>query len=137
MDVVDGQDPGKVMSRAWCGLSVDSSVAVECVLNKIPFFVCGWLDFTGLGYLDQFARFDVARVLPAPGDIERIPEMIAEWRWDANKLERLWRRCDSQQLEQLLFGGQRTVFNGTQDLLPSTDLTKAESTISTLRESDS
>jgi hypothetical protein len=83
---------------------VDSSVAVECALRKIPFFLCGWLDFMGMGYLQQFARFGVARVLNTPEEIEQIPEMVAGYRFVPATLERLWHEADPTQLDEILFG---------------------------------
>jgi len=105
-EIVDGLSPGKVMARAWCGITVDSSVAVECALRGIPFFLCGWLDHAGMGYLQQFGRFGVARVLEGPEDIARIPEMVAGFRPDPATLDRLWNAADSAQLEHIMFGAR-------------------------------
>lgn len=93
-----------VMARAWCGIAIDSSVAVECSLRGIPFFLCGWLDFMGVGYLQQFARFNVTQVLDAPEKIEGIPEMVAAYRNSPAAMQRLWLPADPVQLEQILFG---------------------------------
>jgi len=106
VEVVDGLSPEKVMARAWCGITVDSSVAVECALSGIPFFLCGWLDHSGMGYLQQFSRFGVAQVLERPNEITQIPELVANFRQDAATLERLWHAADSTQLEQILFRPQ-------------------------------
>jgi len=104
VEMVSGVHPEEVMSRAWCGVTVDSSVAVECALRGIPFFLCGWLDFGGMGYLQQFARFKVAQVLGAPDSIKQIPEMVANYKPDAVAMDRLWYEVDPAQLEQIMFG---------------------------------
>ena len=104
VEIIDGMPPLGVMMRAWCGVTVDSSVAVECALQKIPFFLCGWLDFTGMGYLQQFERFGVAQVLQAPEEIERIPELVAGYRFASATSERLWHAADLASLDQILFG---------------------------------
>ena len=106
VQVFDGSTPEKVMARAWCGITVDSSVAVECALRGIPFFLCGWLDNAGMGYLQQFSKFGVARVLESPDDIAQIPEMVAGFRLDLTTLERLWHAANSTQLEQIMFGNR-------------------------------
>lgn len=93
-----------VMSRAWCGIAIDSSVAVECALRGIPFFLCGWLDFTGVGYLRHFARFGVAQVLGAPEQIAQIPAMADTQRISPETLRRVWHEADPVELENLLFG---------------------------------
>ncbi len=104
VEIFSGVPPEEIMSRTWCGVTIDSSVAVECALRKIPFFLCGWLDFTGLGYLQQFARFGVGRVLDTPESIEQIPEMVAGYRADPAAIERLWHEGDPAQLDEIMFG---------------------------------
>jgi hypothetical protein len=101
-EIVGGVPPEAVMSRTWCGVTVDSSVAVECALRKIPFFLCGWLDFMGVGYLQQFDRFGVARVLTTPESIEQIPEMVAGYRPPGT--DRIWHEADPTQLDEIMFG---------------------------------
>jgi hypothetical protein len=88
-------------------VTVDSSVAVECALNQIPFFLCGWLDFTGMGYLEQFARYGVAKVLHTPEDIEHIPRMVGDYRPDSAVLERLCHQADPKQLDEAMFGARQ------------------------------
>lgn len=107
VDIVSGAAPEEILSHTWCGVTVDSSVAVECTLRKIPFFLCGWLDFTGLGYLQQFARFGVGRVLDAPESLEQIPEMVAAHRADPVVIARLWHAADPAQLDEIMFGNRQ------------------------------
>ncbi len=103
VEIVSGVPPEEVMSRTWCGVTVDSSVAVECALRNIPFFLCGWLDFGGMGYLQQFARFGVGQVLDSPASIEQIPEMVASYR-SIPSTEKVWHEADSTQLDEMMFG---------------------------------
>jgi hypothetical protein len=110
VDIATGGPPEEVMSRAWCGVTVDSSVAVECALRKIPFFLCGWLDFTGMGYLQQFVRFGVGRVLGTPDSVADIPKMVAEYRSDPAVLEQLWHEADSARLDEIMFGTRQVRF---------------------------
>ncbi|HEV2397049.1 MAG TPA: polysialyltransferase family glycosyltransferase [Candidatus Sulfotelmatobacter sp.] len=104
IEIIEGVPPEKVMSRAWCGITVDSSVAIECALRRIPFFLCGWLDFNGMGYLQQYARFGAAQVLGCPRDLDRIPELVAAYKPDPLILDRLWHQADSAELDQVMFG---------------------------------
>lgn len=103
VEVIGGVAPERVMSRAWCGLTIDSSVAVECAMHGIPFFLCGWLNFTADGYLEQFARFGVAEVLQSSEEIDRIPQMVADYRPDPVRRQRIWQAVDPKQLDALLF----------------------------------
>lgn len=107
VEIIEGVPPEKVMSHAWCGITVDSSVAIECALRKIPFFLCGWLDFNGMGYLQQYARFGAAQVLACPLEIERIPELVAAYKPDPVILDRLWHQGDAAELGQVMFGTQQ------------------------------
>lgn len=104
VEVVSQVPVEEIIARTWCGISVDSSVAVECSLKGIPFFLCGWLDFAGVGYLRQFARYGAGRILNTPESIEQIPEMVAEYRTNPAALQRLWREADPAKLDDTLFG---------------------------------
>lgn len=106
VEILDSIAPEAVMARAWCGVTVDSSVAVECSLRKIPFFLCGWLDFSGFGYLRQFERYGVARVLQSPEEVEQIPQMVADFQFLPETLQRLWRESNPAQLDELMFGAR-------------------------------
>lgn len=103
VQIVEGFSSQELISQAWCGVTVDSSVAVDYALRKVPFFLCGWLDFTGMGYLQQFERFGVGRVLSAPSEIEQIPELVTEYPSDPVIVERLRRQGDPFELEDILF----------------------------------
>ena len=107
VEILEGVEAQSVIARAWCGVTVDSSVAVECALSHVPFFLCGWLDLTGIGYLEQFARYKVAHVLRTPEEIERIPALVADYRPDPDILQRLWREADPNQLEEVMFGARQ------------------------------
>jgi peptidoglycan/xylan/chitin deacetylase (PgdA/CDA1 family) len=107
VEIVSGVPAEEILSRTWCGIAIDSSVAVECTLKGIPFFLCGWLDFTGVGYLQQFARFGAGMVLDTPESIDQIPQMIAEYKTTAAALERLSHEADPVLLEQIMFGRQK------------------------------
>ena len=107
VEVISRVPVEKVMDQAWCGIAIDSSVAVECSLKGIPFFLCGWLDFMGLGYLRQFARYGAGRILENPDDIRQIPAMVAGHNTDPAALRRLWHEPDPARLEQILFAAKR------------------------------
>jgi hypothetical protein len=94
----------EVIAGAWCGVGVDSSVAMECTLQGVPYFLCRWLDATGLGYADQFARFGAGVALRSAGEIESIPERVSQFRQDPNVTAGLWQTMDSERLDQVLFG---------------------------------
>jgi len=96
----------EVLPRTFLGIGLDSSVAVECAQREIPYFLCGWLDFSGFGYLHQFARFGVGTVLETPDEILSIPQRVAEFKPDRSKIQRLWQAADDLRLDQFLFGAR-------------------------------
>ena len=102
--VVSNLPPGSVIDQAWCGVGLDSSVAVECALKGIPFFLCQWLDFGGAGYMQQFAHFGAGQLLSSPDDLLRIPELVSLYSSRPRPTGQLWQVGDCDQLDHLLFG---------------------------------
>jgi len=96
-----------VIPHALCGVGLDSSVAVECAQRGIPYFLCGWLDFSGFGYMQQFAKFGVGIVLDSPDQILTIPQRLKEFRPDPSKIKKLWQPADSDRLDEIMFGNNR------------------------------
>jgi hypothetical protein len=94
----------EILPRTLLGIGLDSSVAVECAQREIPYFMCGWLDFNGFGYMRQFARFRVGMWLNTPDEILSIPQRLADFVPDRSRIRRFWQPTDQQRLDQLLFG---------------------------------
>jgi hypothetical protein len=101
---VSAAPASEILPHTFLGVGLDSSVAVECAQRGIPYFMCGWLDFNGLGYMRQFARFGAGSVLEKPQDILSIPQRIAEFEPASAKIRRLWQVADMASLDQILFG---------------------------------
>jgi hypothetical protein len=77
--VLDGLLAPGLLDRAWCGLTVESSTAVDCALHGVPCFLCNWFDISWFGYAKQFARFGVGRLLDSPREILEIPSLIEQF----------------------------------------------------------
>jgi hypothetical protein len=90
-----------VLNSAWCGIGVDSSVAMECCAAGIPYFLCGWVDYSGFGYSRQLAQFGAGHMLEDCSQLARIPEMIANW--SPSKGQQFCAPIDSDLLEKVLF----------------------------------
>jgi hypothetical protein len=67
-----------LLERTWFGVTFESSVAVECAISTVPCFICHWFDLGWYGYSAQYAKFGAARLLRAPEELARIPELIGE-----------------------------------------------------------
>ncbi len=70
----------ELMQRMQFGVTVQSSVVVECLVRGVPCFLCDWLDLWPYGYIAQYKKFEVAMGLRSPADITKIPEMLAKYR---------------------------------------------------------
>ncbi len=104
---IDTAPASEVLPRTLLGIGLDSSVAVECAQRGIPYFLCSWLDFSGFGYLPQFARFGAGVVLEKPSKILSIPERLSEYKPDPAKISLLSQTANPERLDQILFGGHR------------------------------
>lgn len=104
VEIVSRIPAGELMGSAWCGIGVDSSVAVECVLKGVPYFLCGWLDCGGFGYVSQFARFGAGNLLRSPAELEHIPAVVSNYRPDPAIQQRLCQPASSERLDEIMFG---------------------------------
>jgi hypothetical protein len=77
--VVDDPLHQQLLDRAWFGVTINSTAAVECALSDAPVFLCRWLDFTYSGYSDQFIEFGAAQKLSSAQEIGDIPHMLASY----------------------------------------------------------
>jgi hypothetical protein len=94
----------ELLRRMWFGVTVQSSVAVECAVQGIPCFLCEWLDLWPYGYLGQFQKFDVAMGLASPSDIPKIPDMLAEYRPSRTTAESCCEAITPERFEEILAG---------------------------------
>lgn len=101
--IVSGTALDSVLSQAWCGIGVDSSIAVECALRGIAYFICAWLDRSGFEYGRQLGRFGAGKTLEAASELQRISEIIAESREFRNPCDRFCSRADKNRLDEILF----------------------------------
>jgi len=98
-----GIDP-ELLRRIWFGVTVQSSVAVECVVRGVPCFVCEWLDLWPYGYIGQYRKFGVALALRSPSDIGKIPDMLAEYRPSRKTAESCCEPITPERFDEILTG---------------------------------
>ncbi len=92
-----------ILRNTWCAVTVESTVSCQCASVGIPSFLCGWLRHAYSGYALQYARFGAGRILNAPSDLLRIPEMMPEALPPADVGRRLSRPITAEALtEELL-----------------------------------
>jgi hypothetical protein len=92
----------EILEKTWCAVSVESTTAFECATVGIPAFLCGWLRHAYLGYAPQYARFGVAKMLPGPDSLLRIPDLVRMAIPPPGLVNRLVRAIPSSELKEIL-----------------------------------
>jgi hypothetical protein len=107
--VVGGPLQRGMLDEAWFGVTVLSTVAVECTLRGIPCFLCAWLEAWPYGYVDQFTHFGVGIRLNEPGEIKQIPATLQNYDGGGAGRTNCWTPIETQRLQALLgIGKPRT-----------------------------
>src|SRR5258708_19526244 len=65
-----------LFARAWCSITVESSVAVENTINGVPCFLCSWFDVSWYDYGKQYAKYSAGYPLDSPARIREIPHLL-------------------------------------------------------------
>lgn len=100
--VVSGPLSEALLSKTWFGITVLSTVAMECAVRGIPCFLCKWLDFLHQGYVEQFIRFGVGIGLDSAREIERVPQYLREHRVKTEVRDACWQPVAGGSLRELL-----------------------------------
>lgn len=98
LQVIKAPMTSDFLRRMWFGLTVKSSVAVECALAEIPCFLCGWFNVGPDGYMEQFVRYGAARMLTSPQEIGTIPQILSASLPTGEALLRLYQPASAQRL---------------------------------------
>jgi hypothetical protein len=75
--VLDGPLGSEILSKAWFGVTVESTVVVDCLQAGVCCFLCGWLRLSPFGYVQQYARFGIGEILQGPEQLSEIPKRLA------------------------------------------------------------
>jgi hypothetical protein len=102
VQLVSGPLTEDLLAQAWFGITILSTVAMECAIRGIPCFLCKWLEAGPYGYVDQFIRFQVGIGLNDPGEIARIPEYLRNHSGSATVQEDCWQPAAPGRLRELL-----------------------------------
>lgn len=78
--VVDGPLTSELMNRAWFGITIESTTAMDCMQSGVACFLCGWLSMSSYEYQKQYARFGMGEILQEVRQVEEIPRRLNESR---------------------------------------------------------
>ena len=93
----------ELLDKAWFGITVLSTVVIECSLQGVPCFLCKWLESSPYGYVDQFVRFELGVPLSHPDEIAGIPNRLSSLQQNARKID-YWEEASGGLLKRLLSG---------------------------------
>jgi hypothetical protein len=102
--LVTGPLGDELLQRAWFGITVLSTVAMDCALRGVPCFLCEWLEYFSCGYGEQFSKFGAGVKLGSAEEIAAIPEMLKTSKWRAGIRSDLSSPIESERLRELLSG---------------------------------
>jgi len=102
MRMVSGPLTEDLLSKAWFGITILSTVAMECAVRGIPCFLCKWLESWPYEYVEQFIRFGVGIGLNDPSEIERLPEYLLANPVRQDVRENCWSPAAPRRLRGLL-----------------------------------
>jgi hypothetical protein len=97
--IVSGPLTTDLLKRTWFGVTILSTVAMECQAANVPCFMCSWLEYPHHEYGDQFRLFGVGYPLQSSDEIKKIPVMLEHL--PAASTADLWRTMSSSKLEDL------------------------------------
>src|SRR5947207_12868512 len=104
--LVSGTLSENLLQKTWAGITVLSTAATDCAARGIPSFLCGWLEYSHYGYIEQFEKFGVGRVLRSPEEIAEIPQLIRRYR-QPEVSSNLWQPVTSARLQELFSGARK------------------------------
>jgi hypothetical protein len=100
--LLDGPLTAALMSKAWCGITIESTTVLDCWQNGICCFLCGWVTFSPFGYAEQYARFGVGEVLQSAAEIAHIPSRLEAFHKRASSNRITATPVDSGRLQEWL-----------------------------------
>jgi hypothetical protein len=100
--VIEGPTSPELFSRAWIGITIESTTVLECLSAGVPCFLCGWLSLSSYAYGAQYDRFGIGDVLLRAEEIGEIPRRLTFFRESSNVPKGFGRAASAEQLRQLL-----------------------------------
>jgi hypothetical protein len=101
MRIVSGPLTEELLAQSWFGITILSTVAMECAIRGIPCFLCKWLESWTYGYVEQFIQFGVGIGLSHPSEVAKIPEYLKQIPVNADVRENCWEPAAAGRLRDL------------------------------------
>ena len=104
VEMREGPMTPDLFARAWCSLTVESSVAVESTINGVPCFLCSWFDASWYDYGRQYAKYSAGYALDSPRRICEIPQLLEQFQITEATRQGLQVSISPERLESVLSG---------------------------------
>jgi len=91
-----------LLDKTWFGITVLSTVVVDCALHQVPCFLCKWLESSPYGYVDQFVRFGLGIPLIHPDGFSRILGHLRALESTTHGSEDFWEEASAGLLKEIL-----------------------------------
>jgi hypothetical protein len=106
--VIAGAPSPELWRNTRFAVTVQSTVALQCAALGIPVFLCSWLRDSSTGYVEQFSKFGVGRILQSADELREVPGLLAMKSQAVQMRPALWEAMDPAKLRDLLL---RTPFS--------------------------
>jgi hypothetical protein len=104
VEIRQGSMTPDLFARAWCSLTVESSVAVESTINGVPCFLCSWFDTSWYDYGKQYAKYSAGYPLNSPQQIREIPQLLEQFQITEAIRQSLQSSLSPEDLELIVSG---------------------------------
>ena len=105
--IVSGSLTEDLLEKSWFGITILSTVALECAIRGIPCFLCKWLESWPYGYVEQFIRFGAGIGLNDPSEIQKIPQYLEQHPVSADVRANCWQPAAAGRLRELLSSSRK------------------------------
>ncbi len=105
--MVSGPLTDDLLAKAWFGITILSTVALECAIRGIPCFLCKWLESLPYGYVEQFIQFGVGIGLDDAREIDKIPDYLNQHAIPPDVRANCWQPADRGRLRDLVDSSQK------------------------------
>jgi hypothetical protein len=100
--VIAGAPSPELWRNTRFAVTVQSTVALQCAALGIPVFLCSWLRDSSSGYIEQFSRFGVGRILRSAAEFSEVPRLLEMKSQTVQMRPTLWETMDPAKLRDLL-----------------------------------
>jgi len=101
-EIISGPLTEELLHGAWFGITIRSTVVMECALLGIPCFLCEWLEYGPYAYVEQFSGFGAGYGLKSSAEIGEVPRILEHWAAKPETVRDLWQAITPGRFRELI-----------------------------------